>query len=39
MDSQMGRKKLSQTDKVATQTDRQSYIWKDKQWMNKEGES
>lgn len=37
MDSQMGRKKLSHTDKAATQTDR--HIWKDKQWMNKEGES
>lgn len=33
VDSQM----LSQMDKVATETDRQSHIWKDKQWMNKGG--
>lgn len=26
-------------DKVATETDRQSHIWKDKQWMNKEGKA
>lgn len=30
VDSQM----LSQMDKVATETDKQSHIWKDKQWMN-----
>lgn len=35
VDSQM----LSQMDKVATETDRQSLIWKDKQWMNKEGKA
>lgn len=35
VDSQM----LSQMDKVATETDRQSHIWKDKQWMNKEGKA
>lgn len=34
-----GQSDAESVDKVATETDRQSHIWKDKQWMNKEGKA